>query len=111
MNTTRDQQIADRKLDADGYCRDCRTKHGPWGHFEDDGSVAAGMAADVKRYLNTGNPALDALRRNVTGRVLSGESEANHSVERCRYRCDLNPRLAKDCPWSGHDTSRPNEES
>ena len=62
------------RIDADGYCRDCRTKHAA-GHFEDYGSVAAGMAVDVERYLNTGNPALDALRRNVTGRVLSGESE------------------------------------
>jgi hypothetical protein len=22
------------RIDPDGYCRECRTKHGPWGHFD-----------------------------------------------------------------------------
>ena len=38
-------------IDADGYCRECRTKHGPWGHSPDTGIVAVEMQADVERYL------------------------------------------------------------
>lgn len=27
------------RIDTDGYCRDCRTKHGPWGHQEEEAST------------------------------------------------------------------------
>jgi hypothetical protein len=34
------------QIDPDGYCRECRTKHGPWGHLTDVAEMVAAAIRD-----------------------------------------------------------------